>query len=136
MTIRGPIPENIRRLMAPEDRQSIGKPAMTNDDAQAKINRILETQLQGNIANLLRQRNIWFMRQRMDRKTTGTLSAPDFLFSINGKACAFEVKAAGCCATAEQAACHAAMRHNGWFVSVVCSEREALDELQKLEARE
>jgi hypothetical protein len=134
MNIGKVIPENIRRCMPKETRAELGKAAMTNADAQAKIDGNREKQLQENIANLLRQRNIWFMRQRMDRKTTGTLGAPDFLFAINGRACAFEVKAQGCCATPEQVACHESMRANGWFVSVVCSEREALDEIQQLEA--
>ena len=130
------IPENIRRRMRPEDRQAIGKPAMTNEDAQAKINGKREKELQENIANLLRQRNIWFMRQRMDRKTTGTLGAPDFLFAINGRACAFEVKLPGGKLTDDQMRAIVAMTNNGWFFRVVHSEAEALKELDSIQQLE
>lgn len=132
MKIVGLIPENIRKLMAPTDRAAIGKAATTNADAQAKQDGKLEKQLQENIAALLRLRNIWFTRQRMDKRTTGVLGQPDFIFAINGKACAFEVKLPGNRPTAEQVGCHTAMCANGWFVRIVYSEHEALDELQQL----
>lgn len=118
--------------MSPEDRQPLGKAAMTNEDAQASLAARKEKQLQENIAALLRLRNIWFMRQRMDRRTTGTLGAPDFLFSVNGEACAFEVKLPSAHLTDEQFACHIAMRTNGWIVFVVHSEAEAIQQLEAI----
>lgn len=130
MSIGKVIPENIRRCMPREDRQAIGQAAMTNADAQAKIDGKRERELQENIASLLRQRNIWFMRQRMDRKTTGTVGAPDFLFAINGKACAFEVKLPGENPTEDQGKCMLAMEDDGWFVRVVRSEMEAIQQLE------
>lgn len=130
MRITGPIPENIRRCMPKDDREDIGKAAMTNEDAQASLTARKEKQLQENIAALLRLRNIWFMRQRMDRKTTGTLGAPDFIFAVNGKACAFEVKLPGEKPTDEQVRCHIAMCANGWFVRLVHSEAEAIQQLE------
>lgn len=132
MTIRGPIPESIRKLMSPADRAPLGKAAMTNDEAQAKMDGKREKDLQENIAALLRIRGIAFFRQRMDRKTTGTVGWPDFTFAINGKAVAFEVKLPGEQPTPEQNACILAMDRNGWHVVVVHSEQQAIEQLEAL----
>lgn len=132
MTIRGPIPESIRKLMSPEDRQPLGKAAMTNEEAQASRMARREKELQENIANLLRQRNIWFARQRMDKRATSTLGQPDFLFAINGRAVAFEVKLPGEKLTDDQMRAIVAMTNNGWFFRVVHSEQEAVQRLEEL----
>lgn len=132
MSIGKVIPENIRRRMRPEDRQAIGKPAMTNADAQAKIDGKRERELQENIAALLRQRNIWFARQRMDKRATSSLGQPDFLFSVNGKACAFEVKLPSGKLSDDQMRAIIAMNNNGWRVYVIHSEQEALQQLEAI----
>lgn len=130
MTIRDPIPKHIRRLMPKEDRADMGKAAMTNEEAQAKLDGRREKELQENIASLLRQRDIVFFWQRMDRKTTGTVGWPDFTFSVGGKACAFEVKLPKGHLTGEQMQMHIAMMKNGWLVRVVRSEQEAVEQLE------
>lgn len=132
MTIRGPIPEHIRRLMPKEDRAEMGKVAMTTADAQEKIDGRREKELQENIAAMLRQRDIWFAWQRMDRKTTGTVGQPDFLFCVKGRACAFEVKLPGSHLREEQTQAIIRMTTNGWFVRAVRSEKEALEQLEAI----
>lgn len=130
MTIRGPIPEHIRRLMPQEERADMGKVVMTTGDAQEKIDGRREKELQENIAALLRQRDIWFDWKRMDKRSTATLGCPDFLFCVDGKACAFEVKLPAGVISGDQMRCHIAMLKNGWFVRVVRSETEALEQLE------
>lgn len=62
-----------------------------------------ERKLQEHIAQYLRMRKIPFFRQRMDKRTTGTLGWPDFSFVLpGGKACFFECKVAGRKLTEEQ----------------------------------
>src|SRR5688572_23373974 len=85
------LPENIRRRMATETRRELKAP--TSAEAQAKIDAKREKELQENIAALLRQRNIWFARQRMDKRATGTVGQPDFLCAVNGRPLAMEAKA-------------------------------------------
>lgn len=122
MTITGPIPENIRRLMPPETRKELNAPTIA--EAQAKTDAKLERELQKQIANYLRQRDIWFAWQRMDRKATGTKGQPDFLCVINGYPVALEVKTLRGKLSPDQEHCHAAMRASGWLVYVVRSVAE------------
>lgn len=135
MKITGPIPPNILKCMPPEDRKPLGKAGKTNDEIAVEQAVKSERQLQDNISRLLRIRGIAFFRQRMDRRTTGTVGQPDFLFAINGHACAFEAKMPDNHPTKEQLDVHRAMRANGWSVWLIYSEREAVDVLNELEAK-
>lgn len=92
-----------------------------------------ERQLQDNISRLLRSSLIVFFWQRMDRRTTGVVGTPDYLFAVNGHACAFEVKMPGQKLTPEQTALHIGMRANGWRVWIIYNEREAVDALNEIE---
>lgn len=118
------IPERMRRLMAPETRKEMKLP--TSVEAQTKLDHKREKELQENIAALLRQRNIWFRRNRMDKRTTGPVGEPDFIFAISGKAFAFECKLPGREMTAEQRACRSAMMESGWSFHIVHTEAEAV----------
>lgn len=124
------IPENIRKCMPVEKRRDFKAP--TSVEAQTKLDHKREKALQENIAALLRQRNIWFRRNRMDKRTTGPVGEPDFIFAIKGKAIAFECKIPPGKVTYEQARCHDAMSENGWWVYVVMSEDAAVTILKSL----
>lgn len=102
-----------------------------------------EKQLQEQIASLLRNRGIVFQRSRMDRKTTGTVGIPDFLFALRtypgqqfGRPCAFEVKMPTGKLSDEQARCIARMTDNGWDVRIIHSVSEALQALNEMGAKE
>lgn len=125
------IPERWRKLMAPETRKEMH--LLTSTEAQLKLDTRREKQLQENIAALLRQRGIWFARQRMDRKTTGVVGQPDFLLAIKGRAIAWEIKLVGKYLTKEQDACLHAMEANGWSCHIIRSEQAAVDALNYLE---
>lgn len=125
------MPERMRRLLAPEQRKEMK--LLTSTEAQSKLDGKREKELQENIAALLRQRGIWFARQRMDRKTTGVVGQPDFLLAIKGRAIAWEIKLVGKYLTKEQNACMRDMESNGWICIIVRSERQAVDALNYLE---
>lgn len=117
--------------MVPETRKDMK--IITSDEAQTKLDCKREKELQENIAALLRQRNIWFARQRMDKRATGVVGTPDFLFAFMGKPVAFECKVPSGKVTDDQRKCHDAMAENGWFVYVVMSEAVAVTILKSLE---
>src|SRR5712675_1268540 len=55
-----------------------------------------ERQLQEDMANLLNQRSIFYLRSRMDKKTTLPVGMPDFfIFPSNGRYLAVEAKVQG-----------------------------------------
>lgn len=94
-----------------------------------------EKQFQEQVAALLRNRGIVFQRSRMDRKTTGTIGIPDFLFAVPqgedwGRPCAFELKMPGKHPTEEQSKCIKNMLYNGWDVRIVHSVDEVMSALK------
>lgn len=129
------IPDRIVRMLPPEERQRLGRHCATAEERQARIDAKSEKELQERIASLLRQRQIEFFRQRMDRQTTGTVGWPDFTFCLDGLFCAVEVKLPGQHPTAEQLACMARLMRDGAFVRVVRSEAEFLACLAEAQAR-
>lgn len=132
MTIRGSIPEHVRKLIQPEDRGELKAP--TQPEADAKFNLKREKELQENIARLLTQRNICFFRQRMDRKTSGTIGWPDFTFAIRGLACAVECKSPhGGSLTQEQNSVLLELSRNGWRVLVCRTEDWLLQFIRTVE---
>jgi hypothetical protein len=80
----GLLPPSFLRCLSPSDRKSLGKAGMTPEEAIAKQEVKSERDLQQQIANLLRLRNIEFFWQRMDKRTTGKVGQPDFIFSVLG----------------------------------------------------
>ncbi len=102
-------------------------PEQIESKADAKSEKILQEQ----VANWLRQRNVWFCRSRMDRKTSNGKGTPDFLttwtisrkFSIGLNEwwtenlrlpVAIECKSGRNGLTAEQIQVRAEMEFNGW----------------------
>lgn len=96
----------------------------TESEAQADLDFDREKDLQIGMCNLLNLRGIWYQRQRMDRKSTGTSGCPDFLFSINGKAIAVEAKVGKNDLSPDQEDAIHHMKKNGWKVYVVKSIEE------------
>ena len=88
-------PENLLRLMSPEDRAKFGKGGLTRDECRERWAKGEEKKLQGLIANFLDLRDIYFETDRMDRKTTGACGRPDFRICYRGRWIAVECKAEG-----------------------------------------
>lgn len=90
------IPEKMRRCMSRADRRPLGRAGLTTAEAAAKQMRCAERQLQDDMANLLRQRNLFFDSSRMDRATTNRKGMPDFRIVLpGGRALMVEAKVPG-----------------------------------------
>lgn len=113
------LPDNILKLMSPQDRAALGKAGRTMDEISADNEKKLESEFQKDIGNYLRLKDIVYGWSRMDRKTTTFKGWPDFVFAIRGRAIALEAKVGKRQTTPEQDQTHAAMRANGWEVHVV-----------------
>jgi hypothetical protein len=114
------IPEHIRRLMSPADRQPMGKAAMTMPEITAKAAAKLERQLHDQIADYLRMKGIRIaIHSRMDKRPTNQVGTPDFLFAYHRRPVAVEVKRPGCKPTEDQARIMRQMAEDGWMVRVV-----------------
>lgn len=119
------ITEGILRCISTAERRKLGKVGVTAEEAQEKFVAKSERELQGQIANLFRQRGLWFCQSRMDRPTTQRKGVPDFLLVCANVPLAIEVKFQKGKLSPEQIATHEHMSRNGWRVHVVRSVEEA-----------
>src|SRR6267378_926251 len=78
------LPDNILRRMDKADRAPMGKAGVTQAEANSKADTRREKELQREMENLLRQRNLWFVRSRMDKKHTLAKGTPDFIVVLRG----------------------------------------------------
>lgn len=92
-----------------------------------------EATLQDDIAQYLRLKEIPFFRQRMDKKTTGTVGWPDFSYVVKGRACFIECKMPGNELSAEQMGVSISLTLAGALYSVVHSLAEAVDAVHEAE---
>lgn len=127
------IPDNILRRMEKAQRPK-GNAGLTSEESEQKRIAKSEREIQEQIANLLRQRGIWFHRSRMDKRTTGPKGTPDFLFAVDGRACAIEVKMPGKTLSDDQRVTLHSMIANGWQSRLVGSAGDALAFIKVLEA--
>jgi hypothetical protein len=98
------LPDNILRRMSKPDRSPLGKAGVTSAEAMAQADRRAEKELQADMENMLRVRDIFFVRARMDKKHTLPKGTPDFLiFLRGGRALAVEVKVHGGMVSEDQA---------------------------------
>lgn len=130
------LPDSFLRRMSKEDRAQLGRGGMTQDEALAKFEARNERQLQEQIANYLRLNGIFFIRSRMDKKSTTQCGTPDFCFCVprilecppyvRPTPTAIEVKYGKGALSDEQIEVHAQMITNGWHVHVVHTFDEAV----------
>ena len=119
------LPDAVLRKMKPEDRAALGGllPGERMDICCAKI----EKELQRDLFNFLRCRDIACNVSRMDKAKTDVVGWPDFAFAVNGRAIAFECKIAGRKLTEEQLRIKEHMERNGWCYWVISSLEQARD---------
>lgn len=117
--------------MSPEAKVTLGKAGMTAEDAMASFVAKTEKALQDEIGKFLNLRGIVFMRQRMDKRTTGTLGWPDFTMCVHHSVegtrtpLSYEVKLPGKNLDPDQKTCIKKMLANGWAVYLVRSVAQA-----------
>jgi hypothetical protein len=107
------LPNSFLRCMSPEDRASLGKADQTFEGACEKGELKSEKELQRLIANWLTINEIYFVRQRMDKKSNLREGTPDFLVCFKGQFIALEVKVGGNHPTPEQERELQAVRDSG-----------------------
>lgn len=86
------LPDKAKMQMLASDRSKLGKAGRTMIEIDAKNEAKSERELQEQIAGLLRIKCIYFVRSRMDRKTTTKVGTPDFLVCLNGRFEGWEIK--------------------------------------------
>ncbi|HEX4646323.1 MAG TPA: VRR-NUC domain-containing protein [Verrucomicrobiae bacterium] len=97
------LPENILRRLDPQARRALGRAGRTSAESLAWADARAERELQHDMENIMRQRNIWFTRSRMDKKTRARVGTPDFIIVLRGgRALAVEAKVEGGKVSADQ----------------------------------
>lgn len=109
--------DRARAMIAPEHRKELG--IMTHDEVVEKNEAQSERDLQNQIADYLRQRDIVPFNQRMDRKSNMVEGAPDFLCCYHAIPLAFECKVGSNKQTPEQNNMELAMTRNGWRYYII-----------------
>ena len=122
------LPDSLLRRVSPADRKAAGLPAPLSEIvSMAKVKSDLkrEKELQNQIVNWLRLRNITVSWFRMDKRLTATVGWPDITFAVKGRAVALECKLPGERPTEDQERVMAGLIRDGWRVAVVTSLDEA-----------
>jgi len=123
--------------MDPADRKRLGKAGITMKEAIEKAEVKQEKDLHEQIVAYLEQHHgVKVGHARMDKKSTFTEGWPDLTFSINGKACALELKVGKKKPEPEQMACMSDMLVDGWRVQVVRSLEEVKQFLEEQKANQ
>jgi hypothetical protein len=105
MAITVPTDAMLRR-MSPADRAWLGKAGVTAAEAQVSYDERSEKDLQKNMENYLRQRNLFFIRSRMDKRPTIRKGLPDFTIILpGGMSLLVEAKVEGGVVSADQKKC-------------------------------
>jgi hypothetical protein len=117
--------------MPEEERQRLGKAGMLPEESLARAEVKLEKELQRDIGNVLRLRDIFFGCQRMDRKSNIVEGYPDFWFVYRKKPIALEVKVGANKQTPKQVEAQRRMEADGWRYKVVRSIQEVMEVLNE-----
>lgn len=123
------LPENILKHMSKADRAKLGKAGVLASEATEKFSAKREKDVQRDICNWLRQRDIFYFWSRTDRKTTTIKGTPDFAFlwpveDGKGDPTAVEVKIGKNALSDEQQRVRWLMEKEGWNYLVVNSLTE------------
>ena len=131
------LPNHVLEKMDPADRKRLGKAGITMKEAIEKAEVKQEKDLHEQIVAYLEQHHgVKVGHARMDKKSTFTEGWPDLTFSINGKACALELKVGKKKPEPEQMACMSDMLVDGWRVQVVRSLEEVKQFLEEQKANQ
>lgn len=111
------------RCMPNAQRKTLGKAGLLPNEISEKQALKLEKELHNLCLNYLRQKNVFVIHSRMDRKTTNQTGIPDLIFALpsspHGIPCAVELKRSGCHPTPEQVKVLEQLDASGWTTRVV-----------------
>ena len=104
----------------------MGKKGKLLEELVAKEKAHMERALHGLISQYLNLQGIFYVHSHFGKKSTCTPGTPDFVFAVNGQACAIEAKTADGELSLAQEQAILAMRVNGWAVEVCTSVQQAI----------
>jgi len=120
------LPEPVLKLMAKADRDALGRHGKLAPERQAQLDAVMEKNLHGLFSQYLRLNEVFYVHSDMSRRTRSTKGTPDYIFCVNGQACAVEFKTMTGRLSEDQEKAIAAMRHNFWAVEVCTSLEQAI----------
>lgn len=113
--------------MNPKDRAKLpGASGMTAAECEQVQIAKSEKELQAQIAAMLRRNGIFVISQPTHKRSNLKIGTPDFVFAVNGRPVAWEIKMPGQKPREEQLEAMRAMSMNGWLCDVIRSYDEAL----------
>lgn len=120
-----------RSRICPEHRKELG--ILTAPEIEVKNDTKSERELQNQISDFLRTKNIVASVQRMDRKSNVAAGMADFLLCYHSIPLAFECKVGKNEQTKEQREMELAMRDNGWNYYIIRNLSEVRSILTAIE---
>jgi hypothetical protein len=82
LTFSLPLPDNILRLMDPQERRKLGKDARLMEEINQDTWHRSERELHAQVRNLLNLKGIVYSENRMDKRSGTTVGWPDFTFAV------------------------------------------------------
>ena len=135
MKLPAVVTEGFLQSLPPAERKRLGRAGITQAEAEATFQAGEERKLQGLISNWLHLHNIYFVRPRMDRKSTTPLGTPDFIICAPpGAFLGAEVKCTRGTLSAEQAKAGALIRASGGRFIVARCLQDVIDAIDDLNA--
>lgn len=134
------LPDNILKLMRPEDRAALGKAGLTASEAIERAEWKLEEELAQLVINYLGLYGIprdCIMRARPDKAATINRGWTDLTFLARRSCyewvpCGWELKTTTGTVSKIQHDTHAALKANGWQIAIIRSVDDARNELARL----
>lgn len=126
------LPDAFLRKMDPKDRASLGTFGKLNSERKAELDAMMEKSLHNLLSQYLNLHGIFYIHSNMAKRTRTTKGTPDFLFAINGQACAIECKRVDGELSEDQEKAIAAMRRNCWAVEICTSLEQAIGFIQRI----
>lgn len=129
------IPDGFLQAMPVEERKKLGRAGITAAEASAIFVRGEERKLQDLISKWLYSQGIYFVRPRMDKKTTTAKGTPDFIACVNGRFLCIEAKTKYGSLTVEQSAVMAEATRSGATYCVARTLQEVINAADILKSK-
>jgi hypothetical protein len=129
------LPDAFLRKMDPIDRAKLGDAGKLMAERRAELDASMEKSLHNMLIQYLNLHNIFYIHSNMAKRSTATKGTPDFLFAIDGQACALECKTADGELSEDQEKAITAMRKNGWAIEVCTSIQQAIGFIQRFQSQ-
>lgn len=126
------LPEHILRLMSSQDRKSLGKGAMTADEAVQKFSAKREKEMHDIFSQWLNLNGIPFIHARTDKRSTIQVGWPDFTVIHKGRAVCVEFKMPYAKIDVKQFETIDRLQREGTPVFICHNHAEAIEHLKRI----